>query len=650
MKKEKNSKKILWLLEGVMLFAFSLVSAYSFSQSKEKEELVTNSAKVEEGGIKVEKQEAAGGTELAEEGLKEEISPPEEKELTEEGPLEFKAEELDLEVPEELKFIELEEKPEAEKKEIEAGRVNLVFKDAEITNVLAALAQQTGMNIIWGDEVKGIVTLRLENVPWDQALDMVLKANKLTYEKKENIIRVTTVERLNEEKAALLKLEEAEKEKEPLVTEIITLNFSDAKEVKESLAKVLSKRGNIVVDTRTNSLVITEIPSNLPEVKRVAQTIDTQTPQVMIEARIVETSATLVQDLGIDWAVKGTKFVPTHYKGANLDPILDKLLGPDATEEERREKRLEISHKGGSFESQFPSTSAYDGTAGYGGLFKLGVLEAYDFEIAWQLLESDTDTKILSNPRVATLHRRDARILVGEKIPIQKSEVTQTGTSYTVEYQDVGTTITVAATINKEDMVTLRVHPEVSEIGEWKQLATGEYPIIKTKEADVEVLVKSGDTVVIGGLIYEKEVKTVSKIPVLGNIPVVGWAFKKQKKEKADQEILVFVTPTVFGKKEKEEMAKELISFEEKEGVEIIEKGEKEKAFEEIEKELKEIGEEEKLEEEIPEEETINAIIEEVPEEKAIEEQLTEPIKGEEEGGLEGIVEEEQKKTEPPVE
>jgi len=613
---EMNKRK-LWLLSFLVLISVGVFSSYSFSQKGEEpseknpvDELESgrallegeqkNEASQEEAVVQPSQEEPAVWPDIApaeEEAVSEEIGFEEESAADfEEEPLELTVEELDLEIPEELEFIEAGEVPGEETMESEQGRVNLIFKEADVTDVLAALAQQTGMNIIWGDEVKGIITLRLENVPWEQALDMVLKANKLTYEREENVIRVTTVARLNEEKEAELKLAEAEKEKEPLVTEVVTLNFSDAKEVKDSLEKVLSKRGSVVIDSRTNSLVITEIPSNFPEVKKVALSIDTQTPQVMIEARIVETSTNFTQDVGIDWAIKGTKLLHTHYKGDNLEDMLDKL-GPYDTEAEEAAMRREIDHKAGSFESQFPTTGAYDGADGYGGLFKLGVLDAYDFEIAWQALETDAGTKILSNPRVATLHSKEAYIVVGEKIPIQKSETTETGTEYTVEYQDVGTKLTVTATINKEDMVTLKIQPEVSEIGEWKQLISGEYPIIQTKEADVEVLVQSGDTVVIGGLIYEKDVKTVAKIPFLGDIPLVGWAFKKQKHEKEDKEILVFVTPTVFGKKEKEEIAKELISFEGDEGVELVEKEkseEEKKAFKEIEKELEDLEKEEK--------------------------------------------------------
>ena len=128
----------------------------------------------------------------------------------------------------------------------------------------------------------------------------------------------------------------------------------------------------------------------------------------------------------------------------------------------------------------------------------------------------------------------------------------------------MGTTLNVTATINKDDFVTLRIRPEISEIGEWKNLASGEYPVINTKEAEVEVLVKSGDTVVIGGLIYEANLETVNKLPILGDIPVLGHLFRKKFAGNTDQEILVFVTPTVFGKEEKKETAAELIDFEDK--------------------------------------------------------------------------------------
>ncbi len=597
----KINKKLYWWTAPGVLLILCLISTYSFSQTEGKIEQTGEVSINPEG-----QSESVTGDVIAEEKLvaEEEVFP----EAPAEVPLEVSTEDLEFDVPEDLEFIEMEEVSQESQEAAQSGIVNLTFKEANVTDVLAALAQQTGMNIIWGNEVTGVITLRLEDVPWEQALDMVLKANKLSYEREGNVIRVTTIARLNEEKEALLKLAAAEKEKEPLVTEVMVLSFSDAMEVKNSLAKVLSTRGNIVVDERTNSLVITEIPSNFPELKKIAEKIDTRTPQVMIEARIVETSATLVRQLGIHWAIDGTKLVPTHYKGSALDDIVNKLIDPTTGKTvdgmTPAEKKAEIDHKGGEFTSHFLKESdLYDDDGNlkqYAGVFKLGVLDAYGFEIAWQALDALADTKILSNPRVATLHNREAYILVGEKVPIQKSEVTDTGTDYTIEFEDVGTTLKVTAKINQDDMVNLKITPEVSEIGEWRQLTAGEYPIIKTKKAEVEVLVKSGDTVVIGGLIYEKEIDSNYKIPLLGDIPVLGWVFKRKTIDKEQKEILVFVTPTVFGKDEKEEMAKQLMDFEGNNTVELIEKtaakaDEEIKVFEEIEQELKEMEKEEEF-------------------------------------------------------
>ena len=617
-----NRKSLWWM--GIIIMLVCFTSSYSLSQPEEKGTLEVKEKPVASTAKELEKGESKET---------EESEPTEELFLeVDEELLEFTAEELEFEILDDVNFLEIEEVPEEEKELAPSERlVNLIFKDADVTNVLAGLAQQTGMNIIWGDEVKGVVTLRLENVPWKQALEMLLRANKLAAETEGSIIRVTTIARLNEEKEALLKLAIADREKQPLVTEVLTLNFSEAAEAKASLERVLTSRGSIVVDIRTNSLVINDIVSNIPELKRVAGLIDTRTPQVMIEARIVETSATFVRELGIDWAIKGSKLVPTHYKGSALDPILDKLLGSETTitdeytatttggvttesdiykrsmaspeSEERREKRSEIDHKGGVFRSHFLE-NLYDDEGNlktYGGLFKLGVLDAYDFQVAVRALDAEDTTKILSNPRVATLHSREAYILVGEKVPIQKALLTETGMRYSIEFEDVGTTLKVTAKVNKEDMVNLKIQPEVSEVGAWKQLTAGEYPIIKTKRADVEVLVKSGNTVVIGGLIYEKTIATEAKIPLLGDIPILGWAFKKRRREKEDKEILVFVTPTVFGQEEKEKMAKDLmIDFEGEDAIELIEKqqmeGEEEqKAFAEIEKEIEEIEREEEF-------------------------------------------------------
>ncbi len=443
--------------------------------------------------------------------------------------------------------------------------INISCEKADLKDVLNTLSTISGVDIIYEDEVMGkMVTIKLTNIPWEKALKIVLDLSGFSYEWEENLIRVkkkakalkavveekvitqiyilknTKAEELAESPSLkelltergrivvdkklnalsitdiesnvgrvvsfIKRLDEGEK-----VTKIIPLNFAKASDVVSSgiLTKLLSEKGEIKTDARTNSLIITDSETNIKEIEEFIKKVDTPTPQVMIEATILETNYDYTRTLGIDWQIQ---------------------------------KKLA--------ETTYDAHMALGAGAATGGIFSLGTLTADQFATTIEALESKTETTILSNPRIATLDNQQAIIKVGKSLPILTSTVSEGVVTTSTTYIDTSVTLTVTPRITPEGDVTLSLHPQVTDsLG--IDAATGS-PILATSEAQTTVLVKSGQTVVIGGLLKETSPTSISKVPFLGDIPILGWLFKKRKTgpiEKRD--LLIFITPRVIKHLEK---------------------------------------------------------------------------------------------------
>jgi type IV pilus assembly protein PilQ len=382
--------------------------------------------------------------------------------------------------------------------------VSIDVQRASIHTVLRSLAEVGGKDIIASGDVDGKVTVRMRDVPWRDALALILRAHDLGFKEEEDgILRVGSLERLRKEG---LEKEAAERQREallPLVTKIVPLKFANAKELSKSLDEALTQRGRLEVDERTNSLLITDIDSEVNEVATMAMELDSRTPQVEIVSKLVDLDAKVTRELGIVWE-------QMNVHSSDND----------------------ISASGGVLA---PLGEAV-------GTIKLGVVQSFgNLEAALQALETENKADIISNPRISTVNNREARILVGQKI--QLIVMDEAGNPIT-QLITVGVQLRVTPHVNSDRTITLDLHPEVSDLAAEATVQGG--VVINTSEADTRVLVNDGETAVIGGLISSRDTELNRGVPFLNRLPVLGNLFKSTSTVTRKRELLIFVTPKIM--------------------------------------------------------------------------------------------------------
>jgi type IV pilus assembly protein PilQ len=381
-------------------------------------------------------------------------------------------------------------------------KVSLDVQDAEIGTVLRSLASFSGTNIVASPRVIGKVTVKLEEVPWREALAVILKSHSFDFIEENGIIRVDTADDLRQEKVAVKMAEKQIDDLEKLTLGLATLQYANAEEVKDSLEQMLTKRGNIDVDVRTNSLLINDIADRVAIIQETARQLDTQTPQVEINARLVDLNSRATRELGVSWSLNN--FQPN---GANM--IGDIAINNPVTE---------------------PS-----------GSFRVGTVQDYGEVLAkLDALEQDNLAHLISNPVITTTDNREASILVGQKIPLIVAD--EAGNAIT-QLTTIGIQLRVTPHINSPDRITLDVHNEVSDLSSQATVQGG--VIINTSESDTRVMVRNGETAIIAGLIRSVESKLESGIPVLKDIPLLGGLFRHTSDTEDERELVIFVTPRV---------------------------------------------------------------------------------------------------------
>lgn len=405
---------------------------------------------------------------------------------------------------------------------------SLEFREVDIKDVLRQLAKQYNLNIVFSETVKGLVTVQLNNVSIEQALDSIITVNGFAYTKKENVYKVTT---------------QGEAEKQGKQTKLFKLNNADAVALKATLEKSLSSDGTMEADSRSNAIVITDAPNVISKIEAMIPALDELTPQVLIEARLIETSLTRNETLGIDWtttikaagAAWPTTF-PFNPKGmADLKNILPQQ-SPTATDFSQESRNT------------FPYAVKSDFT--FGTLDFTGLQSVFDF------LKSRTNTKLIANPRIVTLNNQNAVINVGKVLSLPTYERNETTgkleitgwTSY-----NVGVNLNVTPQVSPDGHIKLKLKPEVSSLIGYASEREGvkEGPITSSRSAQTEVQIMDGQTVVIGGLVKDESIDTVKKVPILGNIPFLGYLFTRKvvgstenPSEKTD--LLIFVTARII--------------------------------------------------------------------------------------------------------
>ncbi|UCG91709.1 MAG: AMIN domain-containing protein [candidate division WOR-3 bacterium] len=369
--------------------------------------------------------------------------------------------------------------------------ISFDLEDADILTVLRALSEYAGVNIVAGKDVSGTVTVRLHNVPWRRALEIILKAAGYTYREDPGIIRVDTAENLDKQDYDL-----------PVSSKIYKLEFADPSEMLGKIQAMLSPKGKANIDTRTNSVVVTEVQPVHDKIKQLVRLLDTPTPQVEIMAKVVDIDASASQGLGIDWTLRGL---------------------------ESRIVRADVSM------NPVPTIAGY-------GIFNVGTVPSLaQVTAAINILEETGKGETISAPRVSAVDNRKASILGGQRFGIPTRDIAG---NTVIQFYTVGTKLEVTPHINSLEEITMDIHAEVSELDRASALAGR--PIITTSEADTKVLVKDGNTVVIGGFIRRKETQAVRGIPILKSIPILGALFRETTTTFEDRELLIFITPTII--------------------------------------------------------------------------------------------------------
>jgi type II secretory pathway component HofQ len=380
--------------------------------------------------------------------------------------------------------------------------ISLDVQGSEIGTVLRSLASYSGSNIVASPRVTGKVTVKLDNVPWREAMSVILRAHGYDYIEEYGIIRVDTAEELRKEAVESKRADRTADDLEPLTLGVVKIDFANADEVKGALKDMLTKRGTIQVDKRTNTLLVSDIQSQVDKITEVAHSLDTRTPQVEINARLVDLDLRASRELGIVWGVNGVKTGGGNgVAGGDVDAGVQNAVG----------------------------------NLRYGTVQNWGNLTAN-----LQALEESNLAHLISNPVITTTDNREASMLVGQKIPLIVQD--QAGNPIT-QLTTIGIMLKVTPHINSNEKITLDLHNEVSDLSSQATVQGG--VIINTSESDTRVLVENGETAIIGGLIRKVESQLDTGVPVLKDLPLLGLLFKHSINTKNNRELVVFVTPRI---------------------------------------------------------------------------------------------------------
>jgi type IV pilus assembly protein PilQ len=418
-------------------------------------------------------------------------------------------------------------------KQYTGRRISLDFKDVEIDDVLRLIAEVSDLNIIAGDEVSGQVTIRLVDVPWDQALDVILLTKGLGFVRVGSVLRIAPSEQLAAEEEARLQERRSKEKLEDLVVKLQPVNYADVKEMAKMVKRLLTARGTVDIDARTNTIILKDIPTVIAEATALIKAIDTQTPQVLIEAKIVEANLDFSREIGSVWAF-------------GAQPRVD---GFDDGSDQRRnmggeDLRFHDNPLLTGFTDTFNHVSVSNPiTSLANGLLDLGAFildDQFNLELRLEAAESNGEGKVISSPRVVTLDNREASIEQGVSIPFQTFE----NGDAKLEFIDAVLRLVVTPHITADRSIIMKIAVQRNAPDDSVQTPTGS-PAIAKNEAETETLVKDGQTLVIGGIYVINKAERESRVPYLHNIPILGKAFRNSEVRDIRKELLVFVTPRI---------------------------------------------------------------------------------------------------------
>ena len=408
-------------------------------------------------------------------------------------------------------------------------KISLDFKDADIKNVFRLLAEVSGLNIIVTSDVNRRVTLRLVEVPWDQAMDLIITTNGLDKEQIGNVVRISTAITLKSEKADLLAAKKAKEDLDPMQTVYYTLNYAKAKELESKVKPLMSRRTDaaLVVDERSNTIMVRDIQKSIDDVSTLVGKLDLRTPQILIESNLVETTPTFSRALGLE---------------------IDGLFN---------ENRVIGS-------SRFLAGAPFAGAAA--GATPVLPIPSSGFRFGWfgnnvrallSAAENEGQIKIISRPSVVTLNNipstikseRILRITLAQSTNIASGTGAAAGTAIATERIPVGINLTVVPQVSSDGFVLMNIKVKSSSIANSPTVSGGTGGVVPfdelNREAEANVLVRDGETIVIGGILKDTDNTSVGGVPYLKDIPVLGWLFKNWRIQKDFEELVVFITPRI---------------------------------------------------------------------------------------------------------
>ena len=455
----------------------------------------------------------------------------------------------------------------------EPGKISLDLKGMDVVEVIKMLAIKGNLNVVLGSEVKGRVTIFLKSVNLMDALNIILVANNLAYDKRGDIIYIMSqrdYERIYGEKyeekkevmtfrlkyskaadvskalnqikskvgkivvdegsntivaidnpSAVAQISEAVADIDiPTVTKVFDLRYAKAADLKDKISEDITKGlGRMQLDERTNKIVVTDLEKKVSDIEKVVAAFDTKTPQVLIESKILQITLDDQMKLGVDWDSVIKKFTTISLQSAFQIAAANAFLPP-------------------------------------GGQLIVGTLGTGDVNVMIQVLKTIGDTNLLSSPRITALNNQEAKILIGTSQPYATNTVTQTtGTATTgtnISFLDIGVKLYVTPTINKDGFITMKIRPEVSSTNSNYTYGTPPttIPIVQTTQAETSVTVRDGVTIIIGGLIKDERTENVAKLPILGDLPLIKYAFRKTTTQITKQELVIFLTPHIISGEE----------------------------------------------------------------------------------------------------
>lgn len=425
-------------------------------------------------------------------------------------------------------------------------RIDLDLKDADIHNVLRLLADVGQVNIITADNVEGSVTIRMRNVPWDQALDVVLQSKSLGMARRGNIIRVAPLQQLEKEREMAIARAKQELQLAPLETRLIPISYATAEDIQARARDLLSGRGSIAVDARTNVLIARDIAGNLDQIEELIRSLDTQTPQVLVEARIVEATSRYLRDVGIQWggdaAFSPATGNPTGLAFPSSVGIAGGASDGSAPTAGLSATQTQVSNP--NFAVNLPAAVG-TGSGGAIGLTFGSIDGNFNLGVRLSAAESNGMLRVLSSPRVLTLDNRQARISQGTLIPF--SQVSAQGVQTT--FQEAKLQLLVKPHVTADGSVSMTVKINRDE-PDFNQTSARGDPTILKREAETELLVMDGNTAVIGGIYTRNAGRNLDQVPFFGDIPLLGLLFQHRRSSDIRGELVIFLTPRIVNRAE----------------------------------------------------------------------------------------------------